>query len=171
MALGTFRPGAHTSTFGGVATGLTTGEGYKLRWKRKNIKINNTGAYGDCLIDGINRGAGDVQLILTFKEFNATVQKAIWPFGTGSPPTFDGTLGVIGALDSAAALPIVLTPATSTPATTNGVSNGVFTAGLAIIAAENDMEFLFGPVETDVPIVFDLLLYDDSGTKRFFKWS
>ncbi len=170
-ALGNFRPGTYTATFGGVACGLTTGEGFRLRWKPKAIKINNTGAYGDTLIDGIYRGVGDVQIVTTFKEWNVTIGKMIWPWGAGSPPAFDGTLGVIGTLHTSKALPLILTPGANTPAAANGPSNGVFTAGMARIADENDIDWLNGPVETDIPVVLDLLLYDDSGTKRFFAWS
>jgi hypothetical protein len=172
MALGTFRPGVYTATLGGVALGLTTGDGFRLRYRRKSIPINNTGAYGDTLIDGIYRGIEGVQVITTLKEIVAGAQTAMWPNGASG---FDGTLGTstkgIGTLDSANALALVLTPAAGTPAAANGPSNGVFTASLAILAAENDVEFLFGPVETDVPIVFNLILYDASGTKRFFLWS
>lgn len=169
MALGTFRPGVHTATLGGSALGLTTGDGFRLRWARRSIPINNTNVYGDCLIDGIHRGVGNVQLIVTLKEINAAVQEAIWPWGTSG---MDGLVGEVGELDSTFASALVITAAAGSPAAANPPSGtGVFTANLALLARDNDLQFLFGPIETDIPIVFDLMVYDDSGTKRFFKWS
>ena len=99
----------------------------------------------------------------------------MWPWGTATPPTFDGTPGAIGKLATDYAKAIVLTAEAGSLAATasaGGVPNAAkFTAGMAILAPENDVEFLFGAVETDVPVLFDLFLYDDAGTKRFFKWS
>lgn len=173
MPLGTFRPGVHTATYNGTSLGLTTGDGFRLRWRKRGIPINNTGAYGDCLIEGIYRGVGGVQLVTTLKEINAYVQNAIWPWGAGAPPAFDGTIGEIGELYSSFAKPLVITAAAGSPALANAPAggSGIFTASLALLADDNDEEFLFGPVETDVPVVFDLLVYDDAGTKRFFKWT
>lgn len=164
-ALGAFRPGSYTATYNSVALGLTTGDGWKLRWKPSKIKIQNTNAYGDTLIDGIFRGMTGVQLMTTLKEWNAAVQAALWPYSNATP-AFDGVLGVMGQLDTGVAKSLVLTADTSSPAfLTPGKT---VTAAGAILAAENDYELLMGPIETDMPIVFDLLLYDSSGTKRFF---
>lgn len=168
MALGTFRPGPYTATLNSVALGIMSGDGAKLKFRPGRIPINNTSAYGDTLIDGIYRGVASCQLLVTFKEWNAAVQAAIWPWP--STPAHDGTIGVIGALQSAQAKVLVLTAVASTPAAANSPGT-IFTAGLALLAPENDVEVLFGPVETDVPVLFDLFLYDDSGTKRLFKWS
>lgn len=171
-ALGTFRPGAYAASYNSLPMGLMRSEGLKLKWRPAKQKIEDTSAYGKTLIDGIYQGVTGVQLMATFKEWNTAIASAIWPYGT-SPTTFDGTLGgPIGALDSGFAKVVILTPVASTPAVTNTEgSGGILTANLAIAAPENDWEFLFGPVETDVPVLFDLLLYDDSGAKRFFKWS
>ena len=175
MALVTPVPGVYTATLNAVALGITTSDGFKLKWRPARTQINNTNLYGDTLIDGIHRGVTGVQLLATFKEWNAALQHAIWPWGAASPPTHDGTLGTIGRLVSDYAKALVLTAqAGSLAATKNagGVPNAnTFTASLAILAPENDVEMLFGPVETDVPVLFDLFLYDDAGTKRFFKWT
>lgn len=174
-ALVTVRPGIFSATYGGVALGVTTSEGFRLKARRSSIPINNTNLYGDTLIDGISRGIASVQVQVTLKEWNAAVQAAFWPYGAADPPTFDGTLGAIGTLDSSKAKPLVLTGASGSPA--NALSHGgvasatVLTASMAILSPENDMEMLFGPVETDMVLLLDLFLYDDAGTKRFFKWS
>lgn len=175
MALTAPIPGVHTATWNAVAMGITSGDGFKLKFRPARTPINNTNLYGDTLIDGIHRGVTGVQLLATFKEWNVALQAAIWPWGAASPPTFDGTLGTIGKLISDYAMPLILTAGAGSLAATKsagGVANAnTFTAAKAILAPENDVEMLFGPVETDVPVLFDLLLYDDTGTKRFFKWT
>lgn len=173
-ALGVFRPGVHTMTYinANTSVGLTTGDGIRLRWRFSEAKINNTSAYADTLIDGVFRGV-NAQLLFTVKETNAAVQAMLWPWSNATP-TIDGALGVIGQLASAVSKSLVLTPQTNSPAYTNpmaGTGNGILTCGLVKLAPDNDLEMLFGPVETDVPVLLDLLLYDDSGTKRLFKWS
>lgn len=172
MALGTFVPGDYTWTYAAAAPGLITSAGFHLRYKRSVKKINNTSTYADTLIDGIYRGMTGVQLVCTVKEWNVTVKAAIWPNsltagGSPSLPLWNGTNGLIGTLDSAKAQIIVLTATASTPAAAL-LSPATLTANLAILSPDNDIDILMGPDERDVPVVFDLLLYDDSGTKRFF---
>jgi hypothetical protein len=168
MPLGTFRPGYHTVSWNAVSLGLTVGDGIKLSFRRKAIAVQNTNAYGDSRIDGIHRG-WEARLGLTLKEFNAAAQAAMWPFSPGTPAVFDGIIGKIGFLDSALGKALVLVAESLSPAATNSPS-ATFTAGLAMLSAENDLDFLFGPVECDMPIQWDLMVYDDAGTKRLFKW-
>ena len=78
-------------------------------------------------------------------------------------------VGEVGELRTTHALPLVITAASGSPAAANS-PNSVFTASLAICSADNDLEMIFGLIESEVTVVFDLFLYDDSGTKRFFKW-
>jgi hypothetical protein len=169
MALGTFAPGVHAATFNGQDCGLTTSQGWRLRYRPSVKKIQDTNAYGDTLIDGIFRGYQGVQLLVTFKEWIAAVKAAINPYGTavGGNMTFDGIQGQIGLLSSDLAKVLILTAQANSPAAATGTTP--LTANKAILSPENDVEILFGPDERDIPVVFDLLLYDDSGTKRFFK--
>ena len=160
MALGEFRPGHHDMTWKTNAVGLTTSDGFTVRWRPSKRKINNTSLYGDSLIDGIYRGFGSVQLIVTFKEWNTHIRDIIWPYGTLGIP------GIVGRLDSDQAGAIVLTPQVGSPAATVGPAS--FTAEKAILSDQNDVSMLFGPVETDMPVIFDLMMYDDSGTEKFF---
>lgn len=164
MALGTFAPGEYQMTYAGANVGLITSGGEHLRYRVAKKKINDTATYGDTLIDGIYRGMESVQLMVTFKEWNTPVKNAIYPYGANG---FDGTLGIIGRLDSDLSQQIVLSAVAGTPAATNGPLT--FTAAKAILSNANDIDILFGPDERDIPVLFDLMLYDDSGTKRFFK--
>lgn len=169
MGLGTFVPGVFAGTYNGTTLGLTTSDGWRLKWRDSVKKINDTNAYGDTLIDGIYRGKSGVQLMVTVKEWNSIVKAAIWPYSVPATPVFDGKLGQIGQLTSNVAKAIVLTPEASSPAA--GVAETILTASKAILSPDNDLEFLMGPVERDIPLLFDLLLYDDSGVKRFFALS
>lgn len=166
MGLGTFVPGVFAGTYNGTTLGLTTSEGWRLKWRDSVKKINDTNAYGDTLIDGIYRGKQGVQLLVTVKEWNSIVKAAIWPWSVPATPVFDGKLGQIGQLMSDAAKAIVLTPEANSPAAT--VGSNTFTASKAILSPDNDIELLMGPDERDIPLLFDLLLYDDTGVKRFF---
>lgn len=166
MALGAFSVGEYQATYNGVATGMVTSGGHNLRFRPAIKRINNTSTYGDTLIDGIYRGWSQVQLLTTFKEWNAAVRSAIWPFSNFAAPAFDGLLGTIGKLTSDAAKALVLTPVVGTPAATLGPLT--FTAAKCILSDQNDIGILLGPDERDIPVLFDLLLYDDAGVKRFF---
>jgi hypothetical protein len=158
--LGTFGIGQYSATFNANAMGLTTSEGVKVRYRPSVQKINNTNLYGDTLIDGIYRGIEGVQILMTAKEWKTAVFAAIWPFGGGT--TFDGTLGTVGALISSKALTLVLSAVTGTPAYTNGPVT--LTAVGAILSGDNDIEFMMGPTEREIPIVFDCLLTATGGT-------
>jgi hypothetical protein len=166
MALGTFSIGEYTATYNSNAIGLVSSGGYNLKFRPSVQPINDTATYGDTLIDGVYRGISGVQVVVTVKEWNTAVKQILWPFGDFASPTFSGALGVIGKLISDAAKSLVLTAVTGTPAATNGPAT--FTAAKAILSPANDVSIIMGPTQRDVPLLFDLLLYDDSGTKRFF---
>lgn len=179
MPLGIFRPGVHTVTYGDtpVDLGLTTSAGWRLRWRDAMKKINDTNSFGESLIDGIYRGKSDMKLIVTLKEWSVQARKALWPWGstTIGSVAFDGKLGNVGWLASDHAQSIILTAEAGSPAATVGDVAGtpgtawnLWTFHKCILAPENDLEILFGPDETDVPAIFDVLLTDQSGTKRFF---
>jgi hypothetical protein len=158
--LGTFGIGQYTSTYNSVTLGLTTSEGFRVRYRPSIEAINDTNLYGDCLIDGIYRGITGVQLVATFMEWKADVTIALWPYGANA--AFDGTLGTIGTLQSSFAKTMVLSAVSGTPAYTNGPVT--LTALGAILSADNDIEILMGPTKRNIPIVFDLLLTATSGT-------
>lgn len=161
MALGTFTPGYYAMTHNGNSVGLVTSGGQNLRYRPSIKKINNTSLYGDTLIDGIYRGLSGVQLLVTFKEWTSTIRALLWPWSTNL-----GEQGQIGQLATAMAKAIVLTAQTASPAYVNGPVT--FTASMALLAPENDVSILFGPDERDIPVLFDLYLYDNTGTKVFF---
>lgn len=165
MALGTFTPGEYVMTYDSSAIGMCMADGKSLQFRDHQKKINNTDRYGDTRIDGIYRGK-DVFLRLIVKEWTAGVKKMLWPWSVPAAPVFDGKLGLIGQLASDCAKVLVLTPVANTPAATNGPAS--LTANKAILAPENDVSILFGPDERDIPLLLDLLPYDDTGVIRMF---
>lgn len=163
MGLAALRPGEYTATYDAVAIGMFRSDGKSLRFRRKGKLVNDTDTYGLSTIEIINLGI-DVFLSGTMIEWNATVKKIIWPYGSAG--TFDGKLTKIGHLDSDNAKQIVLTALAGTPAATLGPAT--LTAAKAILAPENDVNIIFGPDETPIPILFQLLPYVDGSDKRFF---
>jgi len=167
-ALGVFRPGVHAATWNAVALGLTTSDGWRARVRRHAIGINNTNAYGDVKIDGIHRGF-NMSLSTVLKEWNAAVQAAMYPVVSATPAVFNGLIEHVGYRDSDFWHPLILTAEAGSPAALVQ-PDPVFFAGAALLAPDNDLEFLFGPVEGDMPIMFDLYAYSDGSSTRLFEW-
>lgn len=163
--LGVWRSGPYTSVIGSNNPGLTTDEGYRLRWKNEYVKFKNTNLYGASFLDGIYKGKSDMQLLFTAKEWNSAIKATISTFAT-TAGTWDGTEIAVGTLLSTKALSIALTAVANTPAATNGPTPITFP--FCVPSDQNDWELLLGPDETDMPIIFDLLLYSDGTYNRFF---
>lgn len=161
--LGTFAPGNYAMTYDGTSVGIMEGEGIILRYRTHEKPIVGSVPYGDTKIDGIYRGLNAL-LLVTFREWNTPVKKAIWPWYSGG---FDGRVGLRGQLGSAIAKQIVLTAETNSPAASNGPVT--LTAPVAKLAPENDLNILFGPSTRDIPVLFELLPYiDGSSVERVF---
>lgn len=157
MALGDFAPGYYSMTYDGDDMGLV--EGVRRLRRRANAQMITTDKYG--LVDGVYKG-GECFLAMTFKEWNADIQAALWPFGADI-----GEMGLNGRLLTGMAKAIVLTAEAGTPAATLGPAT--ITANLAILAPENDVEVILGNEQRDVPVLFQLFPYEGSDEKiRWF---
>lgn len=127
-----------------------------LQKMETNIEKIALGSFINPLLKALNDGGDSLS------------RNAIWPYGINGPIAgFDGTLGVIARLDSDLAQAITLIPVAGTPAALNGPLT--FTANKAILSEANDIDILLGPDERDIPVLFNLLLYDSGGIKRFFQ--
>ncbi len=166
-ALGTFVPGKYTATYGGTAVGMVE-NGFWIRWRGHKKEIRGTNAFGEMKIDGIYRGV-DAYVECVFKEWNATVQKIIWPWVTISADTDKGKLGIMGQLDSGLAAALVLTPLSGSPAASN--SGGIWTFTYTTLAAENDVRFFAGLDERNVPVLLDVVPYNDGTYDRLFTFT
>ncbi len=165
MALGTFVPGRYTATYNSVTLGIVE-NGYTLRYRFHERSINQTSHYGDSKIDGIYRG-GDCFMVFTVKEWTANIRAMLWPWVAQSTVADWGKFGQIAQLASAVAKVLVLTPQSSSPADTAGAPL-TFTANLSKFSPENDANILMGPDQRDVPIMLDLLPFNDGSVDRWF---
>lgn len=159
-ALGTFAPGYYSMTYGGLDCGLV--EGVRQLRRRFSAQQIQTDVYGDSDVDGVYRG-GNTFLMMTFKEWKAPISTTILnPYHV----TDIGAMGLNGRLQTDLSAVIILTATASTPAATAGPVT--LTASKAILAPDNDVEWLMGNEQRDVSVLFQLYPYDDSGTIRWF---
>lgn len=156
--------GAYTSTYGGNALNYTK-SGYNIHATVKAEKVEETDQGGLTLLDYIYRGA-QVSIDAIFKVFTAFSAG-----GTGFVPwQWGATLGnvysssnPIGRLASASAAALILTAVTGTPAAGAGLM-ATLTAALAIVSPDNDMTLVLNSIGRDVPLKWDVLLKDTTGT-------
>lgn len=158
MAFANFSPGSYTVTYNNNDLGLV--QRPSLLRRTANGQPITVDLYGDAVVDGIYRG-GRVFVMCHFAEWSANLRSALWPFSA----TF-GADGLAGRLWSDMASTLVLTPVANSPAAVLG--NNTFTAAKTIVAAQNNVDFVLGNVERNIPVMFECLLYDASGTKVHF---
>lgn len=158
MAFANFSPGSYTVSYGGNDMGLVHRPSI-LRAQTHGIPIS-VDLYGNAVVDYIYR-AREVYVMCTFAEWSANLRSMMNPFGSAH-----GDIGLVGRLASDIAASLVLTPVASTPAATLG--NNTFTFSKALVAPQNNIEYVLGNVERNIPVMFLCLLFDASGTKRHF---
>lgn len=169
MALGTFSVGSYEMTYtppvgapgAEVAQNPGLVEGVRRLRRRYHGETMQADQFGKTVIESIYQGF-DVFALMTFKEWTDAVKNIIFPFAT----TGEGDLGVIGRLGSDIAGSMILTATANTPAATNGPST--ITASKALIAEENDLEYLLGNEARDVPVLFRLFPYSDASVTRHY---
>lgn len=161
MGFAQLAPGNYEVTYDTVLCGLTEGP---IRI-RENTFIEDVRAdeFGDTVIEGIGRG-GSVEIAITFKEWKSPVKdKILYPRVTANAA---GLHPIPGQLDTDFAKVLLLTAQPLSPAAIQGPLT--ITADLAILAPNQDIEWLMGNVQRDVPVIFRLYLFDESGTKKFY---
>lgn len=156
MPAGKFAPGYYEMTYNAVSVGQV--EGPKTLRRNAISQEITTDKFGP--VDGVYQG-GECFLSVILKEWKLPETNIIWPYGADF-----GAVGQLGRLNSDLAKQIILTAQTGSPAATEGPAT--FTAALAILAPQNDTSVLFGNVQRDVPVLFKLYPYDDTGTQRWF---
>ena len=170
MSLGTFSFGPYTATYspntnaagsGAGAVDLGLVEGVRRLRRAPAAKMLQSDYYGPGTdIEGIFQG-GNCFLSMVFKEWKAINKYAIWPYATDI-----GAVGQVGRQLTDLAGILVLTAVNGTLAASNGPVT--ITANLAIIAPNTDVEILLGTDARDIPVTFQLLPYNASGTVRWF---
>ena len=158
MAFANFSPGSYTVSYNAGDLGLVHRPSI-VRASTHAIPIT-VDLYGDAMVDAVYR-ARTMFVMCTFAEWNANLRSALNPFGTAH-----GDIGLVGRLFSDIAAALVLTPVASTPAATLGTNT--FTFSKAIVAPQNNIDYILGNVERNIPVMFLCLLFDATGTKRHF---
>lgn len=161
MAFGNFSPGSYTVTLNSVSLGLVN-DPIRIQRAMRAQEIT-VDLYGDSVVDGVYRG-GRVFVMIVLAEWTANIRAAIWQFNADF-----GQTGLHGRLLSDVAQSLVLTPVASTPAATLG--NNTFTASKAILAPQNNVQWLMGNVHRNIPLVFEALAYLDGSNLRHFALS
>lgn len=161
---GTVAVGYYSMTYDGNDAGLVSGP-RRLR-RRGAATPMQADKWGETDLDAIYRG-GNCWLQMTLKEWTATTRAMCWPFGSDL-----GAVGQCGKLLSSYAKPIILTAeAGSLAAVANGFAT--LSATLAVVDMDGqELEWLLGNVERDIPITLKLLPYADSSSiVRWFSYT
>lgn len=157
-----FIAGPYSFSYNSVDLGQT--DGLYLFHSFSNEPITGD-SLGDTIQDGVYRGGNcfvGINLIEASLDVAGLIA-CIWPVHA----TF-GTIGQVGRLakGSSLAKAIQLTAVTGTPAATKPAK---INATYAIIRPGMEVAINLAPRLRRIPLVFQLLPYDDSGTTRWFK--
>lgn len=156
--------GAYTSTYDSLPMAYTR-QGYNLNFSQKGERIEESDLYGNCLLDIIYRGA-QMSIDAVFRVYSDAVVNAIWPWASSFGSVYSAAYPV-SQLASDAGGTFVLTAVLGTPAAL-GPGPNTLTTDPTILAPDQNTQLIFSSVCRDVPIRFDVLLSDNSGTGSLF---
>lgn len=162
MGFAELAPGNYAVQYDGAPCGLTEGP-IRIR-ENSFVEEVRADEFGDTVIEGIGRG-GSVNLLITFKEWKSPVKdKILYPRTAANAA---GLHPIPGFLDTDFAKVLLLTAQTGSPAFDQGPRT--ITASLAILSPNQEIEWLMGNTQRDVPVLFQLYLFDVIGTKEFYQ--
>lgn len=164
MPLGTFSVGHYAVTWNGNALGISeTPHEWRSGTGGEEITSDDFGPYTP--IDYIYTGQRHF-VTVRLLEWTANIRATLYPFNAAFGD-LSSTANPIGQLASSAAKALVFTATANTPAATNGPVTR--TANLAILAPNQDVDYIFGVGRRIVPVTFMVLPYDaTAGTYKFF---
>ncbi len=158
MSFASFSPGSYAVNWNSTDLGLVENpHRFDIQHQSHPIKVD---LYGDTNVDGVYRGKL-CYVMCTFAEWTSNLRLAMNPYSSTL-----GAIGLVGRLNSDIYKPLILTPQALTPAAVLGTNT--FTFGVAGVAPQNRISFLLGNVHRQIPILFEALLYDSTGTKLHF---
>jgi hypothetical protein len=172
MALITTIAGRYSSTYtppsgSALDLGITLDPGYKISFVPAWIKINNTDAWAENLIEGVWRGFSMCGIDFVGKEWKSGPLRASNPgstYAASGATTFRP--GVPGRLMTALAGILVMSSTAGTPAAS---SPATLTATFAAARPGFSFEWLYGPVERLCPVALEFIAYDGgSGVAEYF---
>lgn len=162
MALITTISGPYVGTISTVLPLGITQSGFSLSWTIHGHRVAKTVSWDKTLIEGVFRGA-DWTLAAVFREANSTgLLTTMYPWGTtaaGALRTLPYNLQNLGRRWTSAALPLILTAASGTPAS---ASPATFSAYQAIVP-DGSYRLNFDSSSRDIPLQYVLLPESSNG--------
>ena len=155
--------GAYTGVHNSNALNYTR-QGYNLNFVQKGERIEETDLYGLSLIEIIGRGS-QMTIDTICKIYSSSTYGALWPWGTFTAGGVYAAATPISRLASSVAASLVLTAVANTPA---AATPATMTASKSIISPDQNLQLIFNSVHREVPLRFDVLLTDTTGTGSLF---
>ena len=152
--------GAYTGTYNSNPLAYTR-RGWNVNFAQKVERIEESDLYGETLIDEVYRG-GTITIDTICRVYSTNVTAALQPWGgaVGQVYTSARPIGQLASAQNAGAgNALVLTVVSSTPAVGN-----INTLTAKVIIAADQLQIMLNSQARDVPVRFDVLLSDNTGT-------
>lgn len=156
--------GAYTNTWAGSAMGYTR-SGYNLHYTLKGEKIEETDIYGLSLIDIVYRGA-QMTIDATLKIYQAASVAPLITYVASFGQIYAAG-NPIATTASSKGQALVLTVVANTSAALAGGPN-TLTAIKTVPSPDNDFTLVLNSVVREIPLRFDVLTNDATGTGSLF---
>ena len=162
--------GAYTTTLnpkgaGAVALGYTR-QGYSLNFVQRGERLEETDLYGLSLIDIVGRGC-QLTIDTICKVYAAATRDAIFPW-TATFGRVYAAATPIAQLASTSPDILIMTAVANTPA---AASPATLTANSVKLSPDNNVNLIFSSVIREVPLRWDVLTIDTTGTGTLFATS
>lgn len=158
MPLATIIAGPYTGAWNSDALGHTE-DGFTVDYNFEKMPVK-VDFYGDSIVDAVYRGVNG-RISVVGMEYSVILASTSFPYGAAA-----GGVGIVGRMDVGSSITKALV-LTSTSGTTAAAAPATLTATNSILSAQS-VSMLFAAKERKVPLVFDMYIYDNSGTVVLF---
>ncbi len=153
--------GAYTGTYDSDPM-FYTRQGWKLNFSQKAEKLDESDIYGLSLIEIVYRGC-TMTIETDCKVYDDNTVSAFWGWQGTLGQVYDAA-NPIALLGTTAAKQLVLTAVANTSAEADPAT----LAALAIISPDQNLQLIFNSTIREVPLRFDVLTTDSTGTGSLF---
>ena len=164
MAITAPLAGAYTTLYGGNALGYTR-QGFNLNFVQKGERIEETDLYGLSLIEIIGRGS-QMTIDTICKLWFSSTYGALWPWASTFGNVYTAAAPISRQASSIGGA-IVMTVVANTPAAV-AASPTSLTATKSILSPDQNLQVIFNSVHREVPLRWDVLTIDTTGTGSLF---
>ena len=159
--------GAYTATHNIKAAGAValayTRQGYNLNFTQRGERLEETDIYGLSLIDIVYRG-GNLTIDTICKVYSAITRDSLFPW-TATFGRVWAAATPIAQLASTSPDVLILTAVANTPA---AAAPATLTANSVKLSPDNNLSIVFSSVIREVPLRWDVLAIDTTGTGTLF---